>query len=98
MNIEDEAWEYYECIVIAELAMYMARAHGEYESKAIRNCCTQLLKRIKSNRIRLIFKGLRKSMYPVGALATLRRNFDDCCEEQNACSNPAPEPLGSTHP
>lgn len=35
MNIEDEAWEYYECIVIAELAMYMARAHGEYESKAI---------------------------------------------------------------
>ena len=96
MNIEDEAWEYYECIVIAELAMYMARAHGEYESKAIRNCCTQLLKRIKSKRIRLIFKGLRKSMYPVGALATLRGNFDDCCEEQNACSNPAQEPLGST--
>lgn len=79
MTIEEEAWEYYECIVIAELAMYMARAYGEYEGKAIKNCCTQLIKKAKSPRVRLIFKGLRKSLYPVGALTTIRRNFDEAC-------------------
>lgn len=83
MSIEEEAWEYYESIVTAELAMYIARAHGEYEGAAIRRCCTQLIKKVKSKRIKLIFKGLKKSLYPVGALATIRRNFDDACGAVN---------------
>lgn len=71
--------EYYDCIMTCELSVAMARKFGEYENKALRSCCKMLAKRIKNDSIRRIIKGVQKANYPVGALAKIRREFDEAC-------------------
>lgn len=77
MEQEKVALEYYDCIITCEIAIKMAQLHGEYPNRILRLCCKALCKRIEDKRVRLIIKGIGKANYPIGALAKVRREFDE---------------------
>lgn len=73
----DEAIEYYDFIMTAEICYKIAELHGEYPNKKLKECCLSLSKRATSKRVKLIFKGISKQAFPIGALAKIRREFDE---------------------
>lgn len=82
MNVEEQATEYLDCLVSAELSAELARRFGEKENLAVRNCCTALMQRILDRQNYLIFEGLRKQPFPAGALAMMRRQLDSFLTEE----------------
>lgn len=77
MSTESIALEYYDFIMTCEIAVTNARLHRMPENKTLRECIKTLLKRCQHKQVALIFKGIKKANYPVGALAKVRREFDE---------------------
>jgi len=73
----NEAMEYYDFIMTAELCIKLAEKYGEYPNTKLKECCKSLSKRSEFKRIKLIFKGISRQTYPMGALAKVRREFDE---------------------
>lgn len=71
------AREYCDFLVTCELAVAMARKDNRPENKTLRECIKVLLKRSEHKETKLIFKGIKKANYPVGALAKMRREFNE---------------------
>lgn len=69
--------EYYDFIMTCEIAVALARKDGRPENKTLRECIKVLLKRSQHKQVALIFKGIKKANYPVGALCKIRREFDE---------------------
>lgn len=76
-EVQSKALEYYDCIMTCEIAVRMAQLHGEYPNRILRDCIKQMLLRIEHKEVKLIFKGIKKANYPLGALAKVRREFDE---------------------
>lgn len=81
MDLKEQAEEYLDCLVTAELAFAMARKFREKENNAVKNCCSAMLQRIRCNRNYQVFDGLRRQPFPSGALAMMRRQLDNAMNE-----------------
>lgn len=73
----EEAIEYYDSIMTAEICYRIAELYGDNPNTKLRMCCINLSLKAKSKRVSLIFKGIAKSAFPIGALAKIRRELDE---------------------
>lgn len=71
------AREYCDFLVTCEIAVALARQDNRPENKTLRECIKVLLKRSEHKEVKLIFKGIKKANYPVGALCKMRREFNE---------------------
>lgn len=69
----NQAREYMDALVTMELCAKL----NDRPNSALKACCKSIHSRLTDAKVKAIINGVGRQMFPVGAVAMLRRNLDD---------------------